>query len=49
MFLAMAMSMAMELVNNNQDYTFKVNNIGLGSPRYPHGPSKGGKASELAK
>jgi hypothetical protein len=42
--LSSSSSDGMEYVNENQDYTFKVKNIGLGSPDAPHWHSKVQKA-----
>jgi hypothetical protein len=39
----------MEYVNENRDYTYKVKNIGLGSPEAPHWHSKVQKAPNIGK
>jgi hypothetical protein len=39
----------LEEVNTNQDYKYKLPNIGLGSAGAPHGPSKGQKIPKLEK
>jgi hypothetical protein len=39
----------MEYVIENQDYTYKVKNIGLGSPEAPHWHSKVQKALNIGK
>jgi hypothetical protein len=38
----------MKYANNNWHYTYKVKNIGLGSPEAPHAPSKDGKVPKFA-